>query len=121
MIQEVLRWMLRDHAGSTAASPMLDSRVASAERLSVIGIVSGLHRHDDNSWFVPSFPSGHTVVTLCVDVSQTCAVSRGPRHTTSMVHQRVFHDVLSNFADGRCHACSSVDASDGKCLDGCQQ
>ena len=38
------------------------SRMDSAERLIVTGIVSGLHRHDDNSWFVPPFSSGHIVV-----------------------------------------------------------
>ena len=48
--------MLCDQAGSTAA----------AERLIVSGIVSGLHRHDDNSWFVPSFSSEHIVVIRCV-------------------------------------------------------
>ena len=49
------------------------SRMDSAERLIETGIVSGLHRHDDNSWFFPSFASGHIVVTLCVDASPTCA------------------------------------------------
>ena len=47
------------------------SRMDSAERLIEIGIVSGLHRQGDNSWFVLSFSSGHIVVTPCVDVSLT--------------------------------------------------
>ena len=85
------------------------SRMDSAERLSVTGIVSGPHHHDDNSWFV-------LVVTHCVTT-----LRHAHRHTTSMMSQLVFHDVLSNFEDGRCHAFSSVDANDRRCLDGFQQ
>ena len=72
------------------------SRMDSAERLIETGIVSGLHRHVDNSWFVPSFSSGHIVVTPCVDVSPTCAcaITCSLRHTTGMMYQRVFHDVF---------------------------
>ena len=68
----------------------------SAERLIETGIVSELHGHDDNSWFVPSFSSGHIVVAPCVDVSPTraCAISCSLRHTTGKMYQRVFHDVL---------------------------
>ena len=96
------------------------SRMDSAERWIETCIVSGLHRHDDNSWFVPSCSSGHVVVIPCVEDSLTCAcaITCSLRHTTGMMYQRVFHDVLSNFADGRCHASSSVDVSDGRCLDG---
>ena len=72
----------------------------------VTSIVGGFHHHDDNSWFVPSFSSGHIVVTPCVDVYTTCAFASSCRlrHTTGMMYQRIFHDVLSNFGDGRCHA-----------------
>ena len=46
------------------------SRMDSAERVIETGIVSGLHRYDDNSWFVPSFSSGHIVVTLVLTFLQ---------------------------------------------------
>ena len=52
---------------------VMDDRMDKSERLIEIGIVSRLHRYDDNSWFVLSFSSGHIVVTPCVDVSTTCA------------------------------------------------
>ena len=119
--------LVRAVVTSTQTSQILEPigmrRMDSAERLIETGIGSLLHRHDDNSWFVPSFSSGHIVVTLFVDVSPTCAcaISCILRHTTGMMYRRIFHGVLSNFGDGRCHACSSVDASDGRCLDGFQQ
>ena len=73
---------------------VFDSRVASAGRLDVNGIVRGWHRHDGTVWFVP---------------------------TTSTMCQRVHH-VLQTSEMEDAILCSSVDAhprkADGRCLDG---
>ena len=94
------------------------SRVDSAERWVETGIVIGLHRHDDDSWFVPSFSSGHIVVTPCVDVSPTCACA-----ISCSLPSHHLHDVSTRLP--RCFvklrrwkmACLFfVDASDGRSL-----
>ena len=99
------------------------SRMDPAERLIVTGIVGGLHRHDDNSWFVPSFSSGHIVVTPCVDVSPTCAcaISCSLRHTTGMMINASFMMSGQNSEMEDAMLEPPLMVSDGRCLNGFQQ
>ena len=75
------------------------SRMDSAERWIETGIVSGLHRHGDNSWFVPSFSSGPIVVTSCVDVSPTMSTKDAVGNGNAAMKEAAMQSLSTEAAD----------------------